>query len=379
MTEFSHLYAKAGVNTLEGQKFVEKIKPFALKTLDRNVLSGIGGFSSIYDLSFLKDYKNPVLITSTDGVGTKLSYASYLKRFDTIGYDLVAMCANDILVTGARSRIFLDYIATGKLNSDEMSLVIRSIASACRMIDVSLLGGETAEHPRILKENDFDLAGFMIGFAEKEELIDNSKIEEGDIIIGVPSSGIHSNGISLIRNLFFDPSMENSLEMESEVMNFLKNEILLQPTILYEILLREFLQERIIYGLVHITGGGYQENVPRILNRNQLARFRKWNLLEPFLTIQKKANTSFEELSKVLNLGYGMLVITKKEFEKEIIEKIKDNFLQYRQKYKSLQMEFFSEFKEWENDWNLQFILQEPRIIGVIEKSNSEKPAVIFE
>ncbi len=378
--EYSEAYKQAGVDTLAGQSLVKLIVPFARKTYNKNVVSDIGGFSAVYDLSFLKEYKEPVLLTSTDGVGTKLTYASFFGRYETIGYDLVAMCANDILVSGGKSHIFLDYLAVGKLHVQEMSIVIRSIAAACKMIECSLIGGETAEHPNVMKENDFDLAGFMIGFCEREHLITGENIEEGNVIIGIPSSGVHSNGLSLIRKLFYDPASNTPPKdtIQKEMFDFVKESILLQPTILYEKILYEHIKNKLIKGLVHITGGGYQENIPRILKENYYVELQSWDLKTPFKEIQQKGNLSFLEMTNVFNCGFGMLIFVDEKSVHSMIKQISENLKNYQQNYIKIQKEFFPEFSEWESNWNLPYLSTEPKILGVVKKGAKYNKKVVF-
>jgi phosphoribosylformylglycinamidine cyclo-ligase len=376
--EASEVYKKAGVDTYAGQSFVKKILPFVRKTYDSNVLSDLGGFSALYDLSFLKSFKEPVILTSTDGVGTKLTYASFFKRFDTIGYDLVAMCGNDILVSGGKGYIFLDYLAVGKLNIEDMSYVVRSIAAACKMIQCNLMGGETAEHPGVMKEHDFDLAGFMIGFCEKDTLITGQTIEEGDLILGIPSSGIHSNGLSLIRKLFFDPANPSSEQISDDILNFLKEDILLQPTVLYQKILIELVQRKNIKGMIHITGGGYFENIPRILKENFYVELNPWELKSPFKEIAKKGNLDFIEMAKIFNCGYGMLIIVNEKEVEEIKQEIIQNIQEYKKAYLLTQKEFFPEHKEWEKDWQLKFFIEEPTILGIVKKDPKNNKKVVF-
>ncbi len=380
-SEYSNIYKEAGVDTLAGMNLVQSILPFVRKTYQKNVLSDLGGFSAIYDLSFIKNMDEPVLLTSTDGVGTKLTYSSFFKRFDTVGYDLVAMCANDILVSGGKSAIFLDYIATGKLKLEELSLVIRSIASACKMIGCSLMGGETAEHPGVMKEDDFDLAGFMIGFAEKSKLITGENIIEGDIIIGVPSSGIHSNGVSLIRKIYFDPAQIQEQEIHAikeKDREFIKNFILLQPTILYEPILRDLIDNQYVKGMVHITGGGYPENIPRILKDDLYVELNEWELKTPFKEIAERGNLNFSEMVKVFNCGYGMLLFIDKKNINFVTEEIKKNIKQYKSLYIQTQRNFFSEYNEWEKDWTLPFLNEIPVVLGEVKKDIKHNKKVIF-
>lgn len=378
LEDASDAYKEAGVDTRSAQILIKNFLPYALKTLDKNVISGIGGFSALYDLGFLKKYKNPVLLTSTDGVGTKLSYASYFKRYETIGYDLVAMCANDILVAGGKPFLFLDYLAVDRLNVEEMEIVLRSIASACSLIQCNLIGGETAEHPNSLKnKEDFDLAGFMIGFLEKDDLLNTQLIQENDSIIGVPSSGIHSNGISLIRKLFFDPYLSQS--SQKEILDFLKYSILLQPTILYEPILRPLLDQKLVHALVHITGGGYFENIPRILKENFFVELYPWQLNEPFNLIANRAKLDFIEMTKVFNCGYGMLIICDQSKENIILNFLEREINKYKEMYYQKQKEFFYEFKDYWHDWNLKYLNQKPAIIGKVGYSEALSRRVIIK
>ncbi len=371
-------YKESGVDTRSAQILIKNFLPYAQKTLHKNVISGIGGFSALFDLDFLKKFKNPVLLTSTDGVGTKLCYATYFNRYETIGYDLVAMCANDILVSGGKPFLFLDYLVVDRLNVEKMELVLRSIASACSLIECSILGGETAEHPNSFKnKEDFDLAGFMIGFLEKEEILHSDLIQENDIIIGVPSSGIHSNGISLIRKLFFDPYTSQS--NQKEILEFLKYSILLQPTILYEPILRPLLDQKLIHSLVHITGGGFFENIPRILKENFYVELNPWQLKEPFDLIAKKGNLDFIEMVKVFNCGFGMLVFCDQSKENFILNAIQEGIQKYKQNYYQKQKEFFYEFKEYWDDWHLQYINQKPTVIGKVGISKNLSKKVIIK
>ncbi|MFN3604920.1 MAG: phosphoribosylformylglycinamidine cyclo-ligase [Leptonema sp. (in: bacteria)] len=376
--DYSLEYKKAGVDTLASQKLIESLKPYANKTLTKNVISGIGGFSALYDLSFLKEYKKPILLTSTDGVGTKLNYASFFKRYETIGYDLVAMCANDILVNGGKPYIFLDYLSVDRLHVEEMSIVLRSISAACKLINCSLIGGETAEHPNTKKhQNDFDLAGFMIGFCEQEKLLTYDNIQKGDIVIGVPSSGIHSNGVSLIRKIFFDPN-DPKEENKEEVLAFVKESILLQPTILYEPILRPLLEENLIKGLVHITGGGFYENIPRILKENYYVELAKWDLEEPFDKVSNKGNLDFIEMTKIFNCGFGMLIFADKKSEAEILHILRKEIETYKKSYIENQKDFFYDFLEYLKDWDLKYFKQTPKVLGAVGNSEKLSKKIIF-
>jgi len=340
------------VDTGEGQRFVSLIKDAVTSTHSPNVLAGYGGFAGCFDVSFLKNYENPVLVSATDGVGTKLRLASLFHKHDTIGIDLVAMCSNDILVTGAKPLLFLDYIACGKLNADAMKTVVASIAEGCRQAKASLIGGETAEHPGLMNSDDYDLAGFMVGAVEKGEILDGQKVKAGDILIGLPSSGVHSNGLSLVRKIF----LKNGIDLpdSSEDQLFLKNEIL-RPTIIYEPDIRPLFDERIgIHGIVHITGGGFFENIPRILPKHLRAVINKNELRIPelFQKIEKRGNIPEMEMFSVFNMGVGMIIAAAKSDAQKILDILKQTFSE-----------------------NHPDALGEPRTIGKIEdRSETESP-----
>ena len=303
-------YKDAGVNIDEGNKFVKMIKSFAEKTIKEGVLQGIGGFAALYEI---KNYKNPVLVSSTDGVGTKLKIAFMMDKHDTIGIDLVAMCVNDVIVVGAKPLFFLDYFATGKLESEKAIEVIKGITEGCQIAGCSLIGGETAELPGFYKEGEYDLAGFCVGIAEKEEIIDTSSIKEGDVIIGLPSSGMHSNGYSLVRKVFFE---ENKFSVDTYVPDLGKTlgEELLTPTKIY-VKSVAALKGLNIKGMAHITGGGFIENIPRILEKGLSAKIERgsWEVPVIFNLIRKLGNIEEKEMYRTFNMGIGMVVIVDKE------------------------------------------------------------------
>jgi len=303
-------YKDAGVNIDEGNKFVKMIKSFAEKTIKEGVLQGIGGFAALYEI---KNYKNPVLVSSTDGVGTKLKIAFMMDKHDTIGIDLVAMCVNDVIVVGAKPLFFLDYFATGKLESEKAIEVIKGITEGCQIAGCSLIGGETAELPGFYKEGEYDLAGFCVGIAEKEEIIDTSSIKEGDVIIGLPSSGVHSNGYSLVRKVFFE---ENKFSVDTYVPDLGKTlgEELLTPTKIY-VKSVAALKGLNIKGMAHITGGGFIENIPRILEKGLSAKIERgsWEVPVIFNLIRKLGNIEEKEMYRTFNMGIGMVVIVDKE------------------------------------------------------------------
>ncbi|MBL8018369.1 MAG: phosphoribosylformylglycinamidine cyclo-ligase [Leptospirales bacterium] len=312
-------YKTAGVDTHAGQRFVKLIGDSVKSTRQPHVLGGLGGFAAMSDVSFLKDYKQPVLLTTTDGVGTKLHLATLFDRHETVGIDLVAMCVNDLLVTGAKPLVFLDYMAVGRLNPEKMAVVVAGIAEGCRQANCSLVGGETAEHPDLLEDAEYDLAGFCVGVGEKSAMIDGSKVQEGDVILALPSSGIHSNGVSLVRKLF----LKNGTELPDVKADhdFLLNQILLKPTTIYEPYLRPVLDQAQthagsgdiwITGMVHVTGGGFYENVPRIVPEGLCAEIDPAKIPVPavFETIAKRG-VAKKEMYSVYNMGAGMIAFVR--------------------------------------------------------------------
>ncbi|ADH60388.1 phosphoribosylformylglycinamidine cyclo-ligase [Thermoanaerobacter mathranii subsp. mathranii str. A3] len=312
-------YKDAGVNIDEGNKLVEMIKPIAKQTLNEYVLEGIGGFAGLIEI---KNYKNPVLISSTDGVGTKLKIAFMMDKHDTVGIDLVAMCVNDIIVTGAKPLFFLDYFATGKLKSETAVEVIKGIAEGCKIAGCALIGGETAELPGFYKEGEYDLAGFCVGIAEKEELIDTKLIKEGDAIIGLASSGIHSNGYSLVRKIFFE---KNNFSVKDFIPELGINlgEALLTPTKIY-VKSIEALKGLKIKGMAHITGGGFIDNIPRILRKSIAAKINKgsWEIPAIFNLIQRLGDIEEREMYRTFNMGIGMIVIVDPSDVDKALEKL---------------------------------------------------------
>ncbi|MDI3518228.1 MAG: phosphoribosylformylglycinamidine cyclo-ligase [Caldanaerobacter sp.] len=314
-------YKDAGVNIDEGNKFVKMIKPFAEKTIKEGVLEGIGGFAALYEI---KNYKNPVLVSSTDGVGTKLKIAFMMDKHDTVGIDLVAMCVNDVIVVGAKPLFFLDYFATGKLESEKAIQVIKGIAEGCEIAGCALIGGETAELPGFYKEGEYDLAGFCVGIVEKEEIIDTSSMVIGDVVIGLSSSGLHSNGYSLVRKVFFE---KNNFSIEDYVPDIGKTlgEVLLTPTKIY-VKSVEVLKGLKIKGMAHITGGGFIENIPRILRKGVSARIYKgsWEVPIIFDMIKRLGEIEEKEMYRTFNMGIGMVVIIDKEEVEKALKRLKE-------------------------------------------------------
>ena len=306
-------YKSAGVDKEEGYQTVSKIKKVVSETHNSNVLNGLGSFGAFYELP---KYKNPVLVSGTDGVGTKLRIALDVKKYDTIGIDCFAMCANDILCHGAKPMFFLDYLACGKLDSDVAAEIISGIASACKETGTALIGGETAEMPGMYQVGDYDVAGFCVGIVEKDEIIDGSKIKEGQVIIGMPSSGFHSNGFSLVRKIFkdFTEVFENKPLWET----------LLVPTKLYQNDIYKIQEKVELSGIAHITGGGLIENVPRILPEGLTAVIDTNKISVPSIMkeLMKRGNVSEEEMYGTFNMGIGMIVTCDESDSQTILDLI---------------------------------------------------------
>lgn len=297
-------YATAGVDIALAAKAKELIAQHARSTHRPEVLSGVGFFGGLFEL---KGYNNPVLVSSVDGVGTKLKLASALGRHDTVGIDIVNHCVNDILTCGAEPIFFLDYIAAGKLMPEQVGDVARGLAAACREVGCALIGGETAEMPGLYSGEDYDLVGFIIGVVEKEKLIQGKKIAVGDAIIGLPSNGLHTNGYSLARKIFGESA--SALNKHYPELGRTIGEALLEPHTCYYNQLKPLLS--FIKGMAHITGGGLMDNVPRVLPEGLAARFdnHAWSVPPIFQLIQKRGNVERDEMYHVFNMGIGMVII----------------------------------------------------------------------
>jgi phosphoribosylformylglycinamidine cyclo-ligase len=298
-------YRDAGVNIEAGDTLVERIKPFARRTMRPEVLAGIGGFGALVEIG--KRYREPVLVSGTDGVGTKLKLAFEMNRHDTVGIDLVAMSVNDILVQGAEPLFFLDYFACGKLDVDVAEQVIKGIAAGCEQAGCALIGGETAEMPGMYASGEYDLAGFAVGVVEKTRIIDGAGIVVGDVVLGLASSGLHSNGFSLVRKILATSKTRLDTEFEGSTLG----ETLLTPTRIYVKSLLPSIQAGSIKALAHITGGGLVENVPRVLPPNLAARIERtaWPRPKVFEWLQVNGGVSEMEMHRVFNCGIGMVVI----------------------------------------------------------------------
>jgi len=305
-------YKEAGVDIDSGNKTVEYIKPLAKKTNRPEVISGVGGFSGLFKLP--EGYKEPVLVGCTDGVGTKLKLAFKLNKHETIGIDLVAMCVNDLICCGAEPLFFLDYFGCGKLSPEQAKEVIKGIAEGCLQANCTLLGGETAELPGFYKNDEYDLAGFAVGIVEKSKILDGKNIKEGDVLIGIESSGLHSNGYSLANKIFLETT-----KWDKSI-----GETLLTPTIIYVKLIRNLISKFEIKGIANITGGGLTENIPRVFPENIGCKidFNSWERPKIFKLIQELGNIEDTEMLRTFNNGIGMVLVVSKEFEKETIKEI---------------------------------------------------------
>ena len=307
MSDKKLTYKDAGVDITAGNNFVELIKKSVKSTYIPGVMGDIGGFGGLFELA---KYKNPVLVSGTDGVGTKLKLAFMLDKHDTIGIDAVAMCVNDIVVLGAQPLFFLDYLAIGKLIPENQAAIVKGIADGCIESGCALIGGETAEMPGFYEVGEYDIAGFAVGVVEKDEIIDGRNIKSGDVVIGLASSGVHSNGYSLVRKLFFDVMGWDKDRYVEEFGKTLGEE-LITPTKLYVKPVLELKKEVEIKGIVHITGGGFTENVPRVLPENVDVIIDKnsYPVLPVFKMMQKLGNIEDEEMYRTFNMGIGMMMV----------------------------------------------------------------------
>lgn len=302
-------YRDAGVDIDAGDALIEAIKPFAKRTMRDGVLAGIGGFGALFEVS--KKYREPVLVSGTDGVGTKLKLAFHLNRHDTVGIDLVAMSVNDILVQGAEPLFFLDYFACGRLNVATATDVIKGIAAGCEQAGCALIGGETAEMPSMYPDGEYDLAGFAVGAVEKSRIIDGKKISPGDVVLGLASSGAHSNGYSLVRKILDVAKPDLNADFHGRPLS----DVLIEPTRIYVKPLLALMEKIDIHGLVHITGGGLVENIPRVLQPDLTAVLHRdaWQMPPLFTWLQQHGGVADAEMHRVFNCGIGMTVIVAKD------------------------------------------------------------------
>ncbi len=302
-------YKDAGVDTHEGQRAVKLMKTHVEKTFNENVLTGLGSFGGLFSLGKI-NMEEPVLVSGTDGVGTKLKIAFMMDKHDTVGQDLVAMCVNDILCQGAMPLFFLDYMATGKVRAEDVANVVGGIAQACAKSNLALIGGETAEMPDFYQDGEYDLAGFAVGIVDKKNIVDGSKVKAGDVVVGIPSSGVHSNGFSLVRKLFFE-RLGYDTDTYVESLGTTLGEALLTPTKLYVKPVLEVLEKVEVNGMIHVTGGGFYENVPRILQDGLSIKINESAIapLPIFTAMQELGNIEKKEMYSSFNMGVGFMMV----------------------------------------------------------------------
>lgn len=317
-------YKDSGVDKEAGYKQVNLIKDMIKRTHVPGVLSDIGGFAGLFELD-VKSYDEPVLVSGTDGVGTKLRFAFMMDKHNTIGEDCVAMCVNDILCQGAKPLFFLDYIATGRLVPEKMASIVEGVSNGCVKAGCGLIGGETAEMPGFYKEDEYDVAGFSVGVVDKKKIIDGSNIKEGDILIGLPASGVHSNGFSLIRNIVFN-KMKMDVNEHIEELGTSIGEELLKPTRIYVDPVYNIIQKFNIKGLCHITGGGFYENIPRMLRDGLGIEINTKDLDTPkiFELLQEWGNIDIDEMYSTFNMGIGMIMAVDSDELNEIEKYLKE-------------------------------------------------------
>lgn len=348
MSKKAMSYKDAGVDIDKASQFVETIKPLIKATSRKEVLGNIGSFGGLFHLDTQK-YTNPVLVSSTDGVGTKLKIAFAMNKHDTVGIDLVAMSTNDLIVQGAEPLFFLDYLATGAIDLDTSIKIVEGIAGGCSESGCALIGGETAEMPGFYGDNEYDLAGFCVGVVERDKVIDGSEIRVGDAIIGMASNGIHSNGFSLARKVLFE---EGGLSVH-DIPEGLEHAIgmeLLRPTRIYVKSILNLIKNFNVKGIIHITGGGFIDNIPRILPEPCQAVIEKgsWDVPPIFKIIQKIGNVEEMEMLRVFNMGIGMMVVVSRQDSKEVVER-------------------------------LELLGEKAFLIGTVAKRDPEQASVIFE
>ncbi len=326
-------YEQTGVSIDANDQMVNRIHSYVASTFGPRVMDLKGGFAGMFRLDydeklFKKNYKNPVLVACTDGVGSKVQLAAQIKKFDTVGIDLVAMSVNDMLVQGAEPLFFLDYLGVNKLDPKNIAEMVKGVAAGCRLADCALIGGETAEMPDTYRKGDFDMAGFAVGLVERDKIIDGKNIHKGDCILGLASSGLHSNGYTLARNICFK---RNSLKMNDavdELDGATVGDALLEPTRIYVRsiikLLSKYKVKKVVHAMAHITGGGLVGNIPRVLPKNCNAVIRKssWQVPNIFTFLQKAGPVEEEEMFKVFNMGIGFVLIVAEGFADSIIKKL---------------------------------------------------------
>ncbi|MBQ4482975.1 MAG: phosphoribosylformylglycinamidine cyclo-ligase [Lachnospiraceae bacterium] len=317
-------YKSAGVDIEAGYRSVELMKKFVKKTSRPEVIGGLGGFSGAFSLKGIKDMEDPVLLSGTDGVGTKIKLAFILDKHDTIGIDCVAMCVNDVACAGGEPLFFLDYIACGKNYPEKIAMIVKGVAEGCSLAGAALIGGETAEHPGLMPEEEYDLAGFCVGVADRKDIIDGSTIKAGDVLVGIASSGVHSNGFSLVRKIF--QMNEKSLSRYYTELGCSLGEALLTPTKIYVKALSEVKKAGIrIKGCSHITGGGFYENIPRMLPEGMSAKIKKdsYPVLPIFSLMQSEGRIEEQMMYNTYNMGLGMVLAVSPEDADGVINAVK--------------------------------------------------------
>ncbi|MEZ3421989.1 MAG: phosphoribosylformylglycinamidine cyclo-ligase [Eubacterium sp.] len=321
---FSESYAAAGVDVTAGYKSVELIKSHVKKTNIPGVIGGIGGFGGMFEIA-ANEYKNPVLVSGTDGVGTKIKLAMLMDKHDTIGIDCVAMCVNDVACSGAKPLFFLDYIACGKNYPEKIEQIVKGVADGCVQAGCALVGGETAEHPGLMPDEDYDLAGFTVGIGDKDKLVSGNHLKAGDVLIGVASSGIHSNGFSLIRKVF--DINEETIQVYYEELGKTLGEELITPTRIYVKPLLALMEKVTVNAISHITGGGFYENVPRMLKDGFTAVIEKDKCFKKpiFDLIQKTGNIPERDMYNTFNMGTGLVIAVDADKAEEAVRILEEN------------------------------------------------------
>lgn len=316
-------YEASGVNLEAGYEVVSRIKKHVASTARRGCMGGIGAFGGMFDLGSL-GYRHPILVSGTDGVGTKLKIAFELDKHDTIGIDAVAMCVNDVLAQGAEPLIFLDYVAVGHNRPEVVEAIVSGVAEGCRQAGCALVGGETAEMPGMYAPEDYDIAGFTVGAVEKDKLIDGSKVKAGDVLIGLPSTGVHSNGFSLVRKIVNDADLNLKKKYE-ETGDLTLGEVLLTPTAIYVKPVLALMKDVDVHGVAHITGGGFDENIPRILGEGLGAEIEEgsWEILPVFRLLEKYGKVPHREMFNIFNMGIGMVIAVSPEEASKAIATLK--------------------------------------------------------
>lgn len=323
-------YEASGVNLEAGYEVVSRIKKHVASTSRTGCMGGIGAFGGMFDLGSL-GYRHPILVSGTDGVGTKLKIAFELDRHDTIGIDAVAMCVNDVLAQGAEPLVFLDYVAVGHNRPAVVEAIVSGVAEGCRQAGCALVGGETAEMPGMYAPDDYDIAGFTVGAVEKDNLIDGSKVAEGDVLVGLPSTGVHSNGFSLVRKIVADAGLDLKKKYE-ETGDKTLGEVLLTPTAIYVKPVLALMKEVDVHGVAHITGGGFDENIPRILSDGLGVEIEEgsWTILPVFELLRKYGDIPRREMFNIFNMGIGMVIAVSAADADKAVASLKDSGIDAR-------------------------------------------------